>query len=271
MDIELGPWTRDTDALRRAFSSAAPFEHVVIPDFLAEESAEAVLAEFPGLDHPGWFRYHNPIERKYALNALDDLPVISRLFQRFQSPEFVRLVSEVTDISDLEPDPLLHGAGLHFHPRGGKLDMHLDYSLHPVLRKERRVNLILYLNKDWDRAWGGDLQLWGADFAGCEASIAPNFNTAVLFRTSDVSYHGMPEPLTCPQGTGRKSAAVYYVSQPRAGAAARPKAEYRPVPWRPADPRLDRLYDIRRTRLIAPPDLEDWPTWERDTARAARD
>lgn len=261
--VEFGAWTHEVATLKKAFAVAKPFEHVVIPNFLSTASAEAVEREFPDLGDPGWVRYHNPIEKKYALNDFSGLPATSRLCDRLQSPEFVDLVRKITGIEDLERDPLLHGAGLHFHPRGGKLDVHLDYSIHPLLHKERRVNLILYLNKDWDRAWGGDLQLWNSEFTRCEAWLPPVFNTAVLFRTSDVSFHGLPAPLTCPEGVGRKSMAIYYVSEPRQGAPLRHKAEFRPLPWQPHDARLARLYEIRRARNITPEDLEEiWPTWE---------
>lgn len=264
--VEFGSWTRNIASLNKEFVAAKPFEHVAIPNFLSTASAEAVESEFPGLDHPGWVRYHNPIEKKYALNNFSHLPTIAQLCDRMQSPVFVDLVRRITGIDGLERDPLLHGAGLHFHPRGGKLDVHLDYSIHPELNKERRVNLILYMNKGWDRAWGGDLQLWNAEFTRCEAWLPPVFNTAVLFRTSDTSFHGMPTPLMCPEGVGRKSMALYYVSEPRSNAPRRYKAEFRPLPWQPHDERASKLYNIRRTRNITAQDLEEiWPTWEADS------
>ena len=42
--------------------------------------------------------------------------------------------------------------------RGSRLEMHLDYSIHPVSGKERRVNLIVYMNRSlaisaFERIW----------------------------------------------------------------------------------------------------------------------
>lgn len=258
-----GGWVGDCDAVAASFSSAAPFPHVVVRGFLDAATADAVAREFPAMDDPRWFRYHNPIEHKYATPDVDGLPHTKRLFERMQSPEFLDVVRRVTGIPTLESDPTLHGAGLHFHPRGGKLDVHVDYSLHPKLPKERRVNVILYLNDAWDDAWGGALELWRGTHRGPVARVAevsPTFNTAVIFATDDTSFHGMPRPLTCPDGTGRKSVAMYYVSDPRPGATPRYKAEFHPVPGQPVDARLARLYDIRRRRVLRPDDL--WDGWE---------
>lgn len=259
----LGPWTADLPRLARAFAGGDPFDHVVIDNFLTEDLARAVVAEFPATAEDGWCRYHNPIEQKFARNAFEGMPMTQRVVDMLQSPQFVDVMSRLSGIPDLESDPHLHGAGLHYHPRGGKLDMHLDYGLHPVTGKERRLNLILYLNEAWNEAWGGHLELWDASFTECRRRVAPHFNRAALFKTSDASYHGMPRPLTCPDGEGRKSLAVYYVSPPREGVAHRFKAEFRPLPGQPVDHRLQALYDIRRTRLITQADLDAiWPRWE---------
>lgn len=265
----LGNWTDNIPHLAATFSGAKPFDHVVIDNFLSDDIACALDAEFPtpppGSDIAPWVRYHNPIEKKFALNRLDGLPMMQRVFDMLQSPFFVHLVSRISGISELENDPHLHGAGLHYHPRGGKLDMHLDYSKHPLSGKERRLNLILYINEGWEETWGGHLELWDGSFTSCVARVSPVFNRAVLFRTSDISYHGLPQPLTCPESAGRKSLAIYYVSPSREGAAQRHKAEFRALPHQPTDTRLLRLYDIRKTGTLAEADLRAiWPTWEGD-------
>ena len=136
----------------------------------------------------------------------------------------VDLFQIITGIPDLENDPYLHGAGLHFHERGGKLDMHLDYSIHPLSKKERRLNLILYLNEYWKESYNGGLELWDKAYTHRCETILPSFNRAVLFQTSDISYHGLPTPIACPTDTGRKSLAIYYVSNSRDNVVHRSKA-----------------------------------------------
>lgn len=162
------------------------------------------------------------------------LTVLARLgsdmWEELQSIKLIDLLSGVTGIDGLENDPHLHGAGLHYHPRGSRLEMHLDYSIHPISKKERRLNLIVYMNRDWQEGWGGHLNLWEGTKDGMTRGptqrIAPMFNQAVLFRTSDISWHGMPDAIECPEGRARKSVAIYYVSDPRQEATHRLKAMY---------------------------------------------
>lgn len=255
-----GPWVGRVDDLARAMASARPFPHVVIPNFF--EDPGALAAAFPESDHPGWLRYDNPLERKHAMPAVGELGgPIAGAFDALKSDEFVSLMRRVSGIADLEHDPHLHGAGLHAHPRGGKLDVHLDYSIHPISGMERRLNLIVFLNPRWRDEWGGHLQLWSADMASAE-SITPAFNTAVLFQTCDSSWHGLPEPVRCPENERRMSLATYYVSPPRPGAARRTKAEFVPRPGQPVDEKLANLYAIRPRRRIEDGDL--WDGWEED-------
>jgi len=230
---------------------------VVIDNFLDENTARNVLEEFPVPDASWWF-YNNPIEVKYTMDHLDaaKMPMICQVYQKLQSQDTVQLIRRITHIPDLESDPYLHGAGLHYHPRGGKLDMHLDYSVHPFTGKERRLNIILYLNPLWKEEYGGHIELWDSAFTGPQKRVLPAFNRAILFQTSDISYHGMPHPLTCPPEEGRKSLAIYYVSPRRPLATHRLKAEFRPLPGSNVTKGLATLYDIRKHRILNRDDVE---------------
>jgi hypothetical protein len=260
IDRLFGPWYMNVPSLE-----TEPFPHVVLDDFFDASLATSLEAEFqsPGSnDQSQWMRYWNPIEKKYARTDFTGLPATQRAFEALQSDAFVDKVRRVTGIPDLFSDPHLHGAGLHYHPRGGKLDMHLDYSIHPISGKERRLNLIVYLNRTWEPEWNGSLELWDKDFTGCVRTIAPAWNRAVLFRTSDLSFHGLPSPIACPEGTGRKSLAIYYVSPPRPDVKHRAKAEFRPLPWQPVSDRLSALYDLRASRRLTDADL--YAGWDSD-------
>lgn len=259
--IQFGSWPNDIDRLRETFRRAQPFEHVEIPNFFRLGDAEQLVHAFPHIDET-WHHYDNPIEKKYTLGDFSGAPrVITDAFQYLQSEQTIGLLRQLTGIFDLENDPYLHGAGLHAYPARGKLDVHLDYSIHPLTGKERRLNLIVYLNKNWKPEYGGHLQFWNAAVTECAQVIAPEFNTAVLFRTSDLSYHGLPTPLACPSNEFRRSLAIYYVSPARPTATPRFKAEYVPLPHQPVSPSLARLYSIRKHRRIVPDDLVDWPAW----------
>jgi len=279
----LGPWATDSVALTHlseSFASATPFSHVQIDDFFSEEFAQTVRDNFPvppedqsKWREAGYCIYDNPIEGKLAIDkrALEALPApegdeMRKIFELFQSEPFIDLMRQVTTMPELEADPHLHGAGLHYHPRGSRLAMHLDYSIHPITGKERRVNLIVYMNPEWKAEWNGGLELWNSGMASCGKKYDPGWNKAVLFQTFDESYHGLPEPLNCPEGMGRCSVAVYYVSEPRTGVKVRPKAVYYNRPTDPVDPGRDELMRIRESRLLYPEDMAqhtpDWkPRW----------
>ena len=47
----------------------------------------------------------------------------------------------------------------------------------------------------------------------CVAAYAPLWNRAVIFSTTDESFHGHPDPLTTPQGKFRNSIALYYYTK----------------------------------------------------------
>lgn len=240
----------DLPARAHAFRAAKPFHHVVIGDFFAPAIARRLVEEFPAFDAPLWAQYDNPIEVKKTCNHWDRFPPTTyRVFEYLNSPRFVSQVARLVGC-ELFPDPGLHGGGWHSHARGGKLNVHLDYSIHPKLGMERRVNLIVYLTPDWNEGWGGALGLWAHNRAThgpglLVTEVQCRFNRAILFDTSQNSWHGLPEPLTCPVGVTRNSLAVYYVCRPRVGAAPRGKALFHPHGEQAHDPAVLELIRLR--------------------------
>jgi hypothetical protein len=128
---------------------------------------------------------------------------------------FLQFLSEVTGIPNLISDPGFEGGGLHQIIRGGKLGVHADFNRHRDFGLDRRLNLLLYLNRDWREEYGGNLELWDRTMSRCEARVAPLFNRVMIFGTTDFTYHGHPDPLQCPEGMTRKSMALYYFSNGR--------------------------------------------------------
>jgi hypothetical protein len=227
------------------YQDGQPFPHIVIDDFFPVESLNEVLAAFPAPDE-SWWQYSNPLERKWAKNTGLPAP-IERFIMNLNDEIFIEYLEELTGIHDLTPDFSFNGGGLHQISRGGKLDIHEDYNYHPLTNYHRRLNLLVYLNKDWQAEWKGNLELWNADMTECVKSIEPVFNRIVIFSTVPGSNHGHPDPLECPEGLTRKSIALYYYSKDRPPHEIREKHStlFKRRPQDPADMALDILREKR--------------------------
>ena len=229
------------------WGSLDPFPHLVLDNFFDDELAQQLAASFPDYDSPVWHTYDNAIEMKKTLNNWHHFsPALYKFFTDINSRECYRIFERLTHCT-LYPDHGLHGGGLHIHGAGGRLNTHLDYSIHPKLGLERRLNLIVYLNAQWQDSWGGALGFWrddGGKPGELVKSIAPLFNRAVIFDTTN-AWHGLPEPITCPPGQHRKSLAVYYLCQPREGAVQRNRALFAPTEAQAGDAAVMELIERR--------------------------
>lgn len=224
-----------------AYASARPFPHVVLDDFFDPVMLDRVLAEFPSPGEIQWQRFDNEKEIKLASAAESSFGPITRLFlYHLNSITFLEFLSRVTGVANLIPDPCFDGGGLHQIQRGGKLAIHADFNKHPRFGLDRRLNALLYLNRNWREEYGGHLELWNREMTRPEAKILPIFNRFLVFGTTDFTYHGHPDPLQCPAGMTRKSLALYYFSNGRAAQEVsngkhstlfhnRPGEEYRPT------------------------------------------
>lgn len=200
-------------ALRRDWSSRRPFRYLIVDDFLPAAFAEAILAAYPNAGASEWDDT-TYIHQRGKLTQCANFPApISRFFALTASRGFRDLISEITGIRDLIDDCELVGGGLHQTLRGGFLDVHVDYNIHPRTKLYRRLNLLLYMNKDWRPEYAGHLELWDMRANRQLASVSPDFNRAVLFETTEHSYHGHPRPLNVPPHVARKSLAIYYYTE----------------------------------------------------------
>jgi len=195
-----------------AYQSATPFPHVVFDDFVSTSACREALQEFKNLDDASWKGYVHVNERKFSHTRPDEWGAgLQHLLNELNSERFTELLSRMTGIEQLIPDPSLEGGGLHRSGRNGFLNVHADFTVHPHQRNwSRRVNLLLYLNEEWDESYGGALELWSRDMKQCVEEVEPLFNRAVIFSTDKDSFHGHPTPMTCPEHVYRRSLALYY-------------------------------------------------------------
>ena len=194
-----------------------PFRYLVYEDFFSPEAAEQLLAAYPDVTTGNWdgTTYINQ-KNKFALTKFGtEHPLLQQAFDEFNSPKFLSKVEQITGIADLIGDEELFGGGLHQSVSGAFLDVHVDFNYHQTTRYHRRMNAIVYMNKDWRAEYNGYLELWNMKDKKQLENIAPVFNRCVIFETNEVSYHGHPKPLAAPGGITRKSLAVYYYTKER--------------------------------------------------------
>lgn len=221
------------DEYKSTYQEAHPFPFGQFDDFLPEPEARKAMEAFPQVEDKGWIHYVHVNEKKHGLNKMDLLPAyIQEVVRQLNTDAFVKELSNLTGIEGLMADPGLEGGGLHQSKRGGYLNIHADFTVHPHKRNwQRRVNLLLYLNEGWLPEYKGDLELWTRDMKACAQKISPIFNRCVIFNTDHDSFHGLPEPIECPEGMTRKSIALYYFTEE----SSRPKKRATNYQARPGD------------------------------------
>jgi hypothetical protein len=203
--------------LRAEFSSARPWQHIVIDDFLTKAAATEAAAAFPPMD-PARRRLAWTLGGRSYLGSIGPGEgLIKTIFDALHSRRFVALLEAITDIDHLEPDRENIGAGFHQGSRGSYLRLHADHNTHPNDPASfRRVNVLLYLNSEWAAEWNGDLELWDRDARDCKKRIAPLFNRCAIMQVDDSAFHGYG-PLRLPAARTRNALAAYYYAETPAG------------------------------------------------------
>lgn len=246
----------DREGRRAQYAAARPFPHLVLDGVLHPEVFERAVEEFPTIDDELWRGYLHVNETKYSNTTPDSWgPTLQAIARELCSDRFVSFLEDLTGIEGLISDWSMDGGGLHQTLRKGHLNIHADFTTHHDHPDwARRVNILLYLNREWPQEWGGQLELWNSEMTACEGRVTPAGNRMLVFTTSADSFHGHPEGLTCPPDQARRSLALYYFT--REEHAVRRATNYRARPqdgWRRWAIGADRLaldlYDRAKRRM----------------------
>lgn len=233
-------WNSQLPDLRKHYQTAEPFPHIALDNFLETPVLERALQEFPKADSQDWISYRHINSNKLGKTDRKTFPpTVGAVIDELNSPQFVQFISELSGIEGLFPDEDLEGGGMHQSTKGGFLNVHADFTAHTHHPDwQRRVNIIVYLNKDWDDAYGGQLELWDKQMTKVMHRVSPIFNRVVIFNCDFDSFHGHPIPMTCPENMSRKSLALYYYTKQDRPVLAK-STEYRA---RPSDSTLRKVF-----------------------------
>ena len=211
----------NASAVAERFQHATPFRHVVIDGFLEPSAAESLLADFPAFDAALAINEHGEVGRKAVVESVSKVSRFYAEFYRYiNAKPFLDGMSALTGIPKLMADPDLFGGGTHENLDGQGLDVHVDFNIDERRMLHRRVNLLIYLNKEWKPEWGGAIELhsdpWNPATDEVSASL-PLFNRALLFETNEYSWHGFKR-ITLPddrKALSRKSFSIYLYTAER--------------------------------------------------------
>jgi len=207
------------EQLSKKYQAKSPYRYLVFDNILKYDAANAVHDSYPKTSQGIWdgTTYRDQKNKFHKRNFEKD-SIIQKVFDELNSKDFLKWLNYVTKIKEpLLADPELFGGGLHQSINGAFLNVHVDYNFHPKTKYHRRINVIIYMNKNWKDEYEGHLELW--DINGTKQNllekISPKFNRCVIFETNEISFHGHPIPLNIPNGMSRKSLATYYYTKTR--------------------------------------------------------
>jgi len=202
--------------IKSDWDNAKPFRYAVFEGLFKKELLDEVFNAYPKLDESDWkYTTYKHQNNKYVKTEFEAGSVLQNVFDNLNDKKLLNFFEEITEISPLVADPELFGGGLHQSKTGAFLDVHVDFNIHDKTKYHRRMNLIVFMNKDWKKDYEGFLELWDMNTQEQIGNVSPDINRCVLFETNEVSFHGHPKPLTTPPGLTRKSFALYYYTKER--------------------------------------------------------
>ena len=217
--IDIDSLNERKEAFKKDFNAKVPFRYITFENFFKTDKADELLAAYPTINDGKWDSTTYVDQRnKFQKTEFEEGSNMDQAFKELNSPEFLKWLEDLTDIEEpLIADEELFGGGLHQSIKGAFLNVHVDYNFHPKTKYHRRLNVLVYMNKDWKDEYEGNVEFWNFtdDKKNKLASVAPHFNRCVIFETNEISYHGHPKPLNAPEGINRKSMATYYYTKNR--------------------------------------------------------
>jgi Rps23 Pro-64 3,4-dihydroxylase Tpa1-like proline 4-hydroxylase len=209
----------DREKFRARYQSKKPFKYLIIDNALKDSLAHEIHDEYPNITDGKWDgTTYLDQKNKFQKTVFEKNSLMQNVFDELNSEAFLEWLNFITGIEEsLIADPALSGGGLHQSMNGAFLNVHVDFNIHPKTKLHRRLNILIYMNKDWKDEYEGHLELWeiNDEHKNLLEKISPKFNRLVLFETNEISFHGHPKPLTIPVDVSRKSLATYYYTKTR--------------------------------------------------------
>ncbi len=181
------------EELKMYWTSSGPVRHFMLDDLLPAEWAKACYDALP--DASKLMLRDTEKERKRVGIAVEDYhPLMKNILFAFQDEEIIKLVTEITGLTGLEPDESLYGSGISMMMKGDFLMPHLDNSHDGDGEKYRVINTLYYITPDWPENEGGNFELWNKEMTE-QVQIHSRFNRLVVMETDTESIHSVNKVL----------------------------------------------------------------------------
>jgi hypothetical protein len=136
------------------YQRAYPFPHAIFDDFLPQQMAERIADEFPDAHCPSFRFYPFPFLKQSGLqdkNFAGVSPFLRHILNEFNGKVFLAFLQRLTGIEGLIADPHFYGGAIHQILPGGQLPIHADFNWDARRQLDRRINALVYFNRDWRR------------------------------------------------------------------------------------------------------------------------
>lgn len=178
------------ERIRQQWHDTRPINYFILDDVLPQAWANSIRAAFPESDRMVLKRSLR--ELKYVAAQMNKHnPLLEEIIYAFQDPQIVQLIEEATGLKSLEPDEMLYAGGISLMARDHFLNPHIDNSHDKFRQRYRVLNLLYYVSPEWERAHGGNLELWPDGPSGEPVTIVSRFNRLVVMVTHPGSWHSV--------------------------------------------------------------------------------
>jgi len=200
----------DVSFFNEVFKKHPHYGKLELKNFLPEYITEELSKELDNIPLSSCKKFTRNKSCMYEHNNLTDTPIADAVVHAFNSSTFLNWLQNITHTTRLIPDPHLIGAGYMKSFKGDSLKVHTDFNWVEELHLYKKVNCIIYLNKDWQVDWNGSLKFYDTNNEKVISETFPDFGNLLIWEYDELAYHGYPESLNCPVTQSRKGLRLFY-------------------------------------------------------------
>ena len=177
--------------LKKKYKTSSNINYLIIENLLPYEIASTLDKKFPARNLLN-LRSETQEKKYIAVEWDSSSQIVENCLYAFQKERVINLFSKICNIKDLSGDKELYAGGVSYMDKDCFLNPHIDNSHDRLKEKYRRLNLLYYVNENWDSEKdGGELLLFPEGVKSKPIIIPPKFNSLVVMRTDCKSLHGV--------------------------------------------------------------------------------